>query len=740
MLLVHAVGAGDLGLSARSVEGDPVDPVGADAEPRHRRPLHKTLAGLDKAGIAVDRLLLLATPSSEHAWLGPYTEHAERVAELFRRPAGLFGHRFTGDDVRVARTAAPAAGAALAATAAELAARPPETCLVTSGTGAYAMGFGALLAAPQADVPVSVVPVDRADAPYRPPDLVPRVESLNDWLLRQRHFDELVLADPANADVWGLLAERQRCRTDTLRRALRSPTVPPELGRGARDRLHKPGTAIRAAFFERVVRGEALDQSLLRRWYVLELEKRIEDDAPGLAPRVRARLDELLAALRRPSDETHGMADRIRATAAHLDGVRGRCADLLTDSALTDLVGAAATHRAQLTGAGGLLPKTIQQAADRWQKDEDALVGLAAKRGLPVWPVLGSGDVLVLMCVGLRPDGDPADAGGLDGLERVYDWVLRQSKGLARPPRVRLRLLATEETAERAGSLAARMKSRVSDPAFEAAVIGPLPSAAGSEADAKARVAAALGGADRPRGLVDPASLWGVDEVVLVLNPGKPVTVNAMIFAGIEWSLRTGCRLRAVALGRGDGVVPVDQDGGRVLCRLGPDAPLAALARDALARLDLRRAADVLGHGSPALATVAARVRALHRALYGDPGTAADDPARRLLGAQRLALIAAVLPDRPEAACHLAVEALRPGLFDFPRWKRMLAHPAFADLNAERNRTPYAHLLDRGGSPPTEEKARKRLDAARRALRGTAADGRLVDEYRRLMAALPESG
>ncbi|MCD0449396.1 hypothetical protein LO762_09360 [Actinocorallia sp. API 0066] len=255
---------------------------------------------------------------------------------------------------------------------------------MTSGSGATGLSVAALLASLDAGCPTSRVPVDAAAAPYGLPDLIGTREPLRQWLLRHRFWAELAQLDPAGAALWRLLAARQRADTSAARGPVAGVTA------GQLTKLKELWPSVQAAFFERVVRGEAIDQSLLRAW---------------------------LAFYRR-----------------------------------------AARHTAHLAGPGSApLPETIVACADAWERG-DLTPALVRGRSLTPWPVLGSGDALVLMGVGLGPAADPRDAEGRTAVRLVLAETARYRAALPRPGRTRLRLLATAETMARAGTLAAEAR------------------------------------------------------------------------------------------------------------------------------------------------------------------------------------------------------------------------------------------------------------------------------------------
>ncbi|SEG48702.1 hypothetical protein SAMN04489712_105491 [Thermomonospora echinospora] len=754
-LLLHAIGAGDLGIDWRGETTAPVDIEGdPDATGKQRRPLRKVFGGLAEAGIPIDAVALIATRNGNPFGDEPFTEHARRIRERLRSPEGLFGRRFSADRVRVVEVASPAMRHTVRPVAETLDELAPGTCLVTSGVGSYALGAGALLAAIEADVPVSLVPVDDVSAVYRLKELVSPAEPLRAWLVRHRFWDELAELCPEDAKVWRLLAARQRGDVTAARQA-RAAGGAPGLSSGQLGKLTEPWQTVQAAFFERVARGEAIDQSLLRTWYGHRLAGRLKKERDRLPPRTVAMVSELVDALNHREEGRRGGAALIDQARQRLPlTADGGCAAMLQDTELTNFYRDAATHSAHLREPGAEmrpLPRTVIDQADAWEGG-DFVPALLATRGLPPWPVLGSGDVLALMGVGLPHHDDPTDEQGRRALHEVISWASGRRDRLARRGRIRLRLLASAETMQRAESQVSLALSMAPEGTIDARVLGPLPVEPGAAARIREAVLRSLADEGSPTGRFGSSSLRDVDEVVLVANPGKPVILNGMIAAGVEWSLTAACPLQVIELTRDHGVTSLARDGDRILCRLGLDHQLARLAGYALARLDTRTAWQLLGHGSPALADVRKTTARLHHDLHADPGPSVDLAQRRALARRRLTLIAHVLADRPWPACYLAVEALRPNLFDWPTWNALLslreeARP-FRELNRLRNQTPYAHLLSRMRQsnrrrpelPPSPQRVTDLLTQAIAALRAPAPsplnDHKLVTDYDRLRTAL----
>lgn len=700
--LFHPLGGGDLGFPPRSQSAGTVDFEGRpDATGLERRPLRRVFEGLAAADVEVGGVALLATLNRHRPGTETFAVYGRQLRELMCSTRGLFGRSFPADRVRVVEVAEPRMSLSAAPAARVLREVEPARCLVSSGSGSYALGAGALLAALEAGVPVGLMPVHESGVPYRFEDLVTADRPLRNWLLRHRFWEELTEFDPEHADVWRLLAARQRADVGQARLAERRGGVP-GVDAGQLAKLSELRLAVEAAFFERVARGEAIDQSLLRAWFVQRLATRFERESGDMIPAARDVVGELVNALTSRRGRNEGDRALVQRARTRLPAAAdGECAAMLRDRQFAGLFEAATSHTAHLDEPGaGALPGLVIEQAGRWERG-DLVPKLLKRRKITPWPVIGGGDVLVLMSMGL-PSGED-DEPSRQALREVLKWVSDRSDRFPRPGRVRLRLQATEKTHAPLEALATWARTLGMDGSVEAAVVGPLPLPP-PDADAPPDVRRirdgiweALEASGRPTGRAGSGSLRDVDEVVVVLNPGPAAIGNAMIAAGVEWSLQAACPLRMVELSRDQGVRPAARNGGRVLRRLGPDIALAGLAARAVRRLDVRTAWRLLGHGSERLDEVREAVGRLHRDLYTAPPAAGRDERHRL-ARQRLALVARVLADEPWPACYMAVEMVRPGLlgWDTDLWKGALARsPALGELVDLRDTSPYAHLLDR---------------------------------------------
>ncbi|GAA2162055.1 hypothetical protein GCM10009727_77010 [Actinomadura napierensis] len=750
-LLIHPIGGGDLGWQPLATSPAPIDFHGG---PDDRRPLRKIFDGLTESGTGISGLLVVATTNIHGPSQQPFVEHAQRMKELLCSAEGLCGRTIPAERLHILQVAEPTVRHSVEPMKSMLTALAPDECLLTSGSGSYALGAGVLLAGIESGVPMTLLPVDEPSAAYRLRDLIDPRDTLRNWLLRHRFWDELAAVDPPNADLWRLLAARQRADI-----SLAQTTTPrPGLDKGKLDKLAELWLAVQAAFYERLGRGEAVDHSLLRTWFTQRISRPSKKEAAAVSASARWVIDDLARKLSDP--ERRGGASQIKEARRRLAPVpQTRHAALIGDVELIDFFDRSTSHEAHLDPPGSRrLPGSLLANADQWE-GSDPVPGMVRQRGMTVWPVLGTGDVLVLMCVGKVARHDPNDQAGQAAVREVIDWASRHRGSLARLGRIRLRLLASEETMDRARSWATLARATAPAGSLDATVLGPFSTAPGDAADINAEILAELGKAE-PTGLHNSTSLRDVDEILLVINSGKPVTVNGMVAAAVQWSLNAACPLRVAELVRDRALRTVINEAGLTLCRLGMDARLARLASAAVRRLDTRTAWALLANGSPALAIAREAAAQFHYDLYGHASPTTSEDTRCALACRRLELIAHVLADEPWPACYTAVEVLRPGLFDWDTWKALRARfSPLKKLNTYRNESPYAHLLDRlrdeqrqqpsepgkrklSKTPPASEKAieslRASIDVFQR-LRGQNSPGlELVTRFTHLRAQLEE--
>ncbi|TMR00135.1 hypothetical protein ETD83_17510 [Actinomadura soli] len=686
-LLIHPIGGGDLGWPPLATSPAPIDFHGG---PGDRRPLRKVFDGLAETGTDISGLLIVATTNVHLPSQQPFVQHAQRMKELLCSAEGLCGRTFPKDGLHIVQVAEPTVRHSVKAVKPVLTALLPGECLLTSGAGSYALGAGVLLAGIETGVPITLLPVDEPSAAYRLRDLIDAHDTLRNWLLRHRFWDELAAVDPSNAGLWRLLAARQRADI-----SLAEATTPfPGLNQGRLTKLAELWPTVQAAFYERLARGEAIDNSLLRAWFTQRISKPSRKEAATVSASAQRVLEDLARQLSDP-DKRGGAALIKDARRRLTPGPRARHAALVGDAEFIDFFERSASHEAHLVPPGAhRLPGSLLANADQWEKG-DLVPGLVDQCGMTAWPVLGTGDVLVLMCVGMVTRDDPNDKEGHAAVRQVIDWASRRRGALARPGRIRLRLLASDETMERARSWVTLARSTAPAGSLDAAVLGPFSTEPGDAAAINAALLAELAKAE-PTGLYGSTSLRDVDEVLLVINSGKPVTVNGMVAAGVQWSLNAACPLRVAELGRDRALRTVINEAGLTLCRLGMDARLARLASSAVRRLDTRTAWQLLANGSPALTGARDAAARLHHDLYSPAKPITSMDARCQAACRRLELIAHVLADEPWPACYTAIEVLRPGLFEWGEWKALRERFApLRRLNVHRNETPYAHLLDR---------------------------------------------
>lgn len=687
---MHAIGGGDLGGAGSpepidivpDFEGDP------EATGRERRPLRKIFEGLVAAKTPVSLVALLGTTGPNGPGGTAFADQTDEIRARLVSEAGLCGARFDPDAVSVVRIDAPTMRGTSEALGRWLAGHQPGDILISCGSGAFALSSGALCAALESRRPTRIVHIDAPHQPYaleRPRGVDARLEA---WLLRHRFWDALAEVDPGNKMLWDLLAARQAGNTAPAM-ALRERSMP-HLGSGLTQghigKFAELWPTAQAALFERSGRREVVDYGLVRAWFSMQLRKSFERDREGLSARTGQEIGRLVTALGNRGDGEGGLAGKIRATVrAVTSDLDSACVKMIKDASLVDLYTAASTHSAD--PPAGPLPPTLLSAADRWEKDDQG-VKLVARTGRIGWPVLGSGDVLGLLAVGLDREGRDAEDRRavrvvLTGLWKRRDLLLRRGA-------LRLRLLASEETAERAHRLAGWAA------AGGDADVRVIEGVSGGLESIRDTVIAALAAEAAPTGKVGSSSLRDVDELVLVLNPGPPMTNYGMIAAGVEWSLTAACPLRLTELLRtADGSSEL-RGGQSVLARLGADRMLAGLAISAVRRLDLRTARRLIERGSDLLRGALPELADLEA---GFLGVGADSLAmwdRLAVARRRLLLVAEVCRDHPVPAAYLAVEALRPKVFTWEIWKELCAAtPALQELRRLANESVQGHALDR---------------------------------------------
>ncbi|MCA2186463.1 hypothetical protein [Nonomuraea cavernae] len=692
------------------------------------------------AEVPIAQVALLGTTAAGGPGGRTFAEHAGALQARLTSAEGMFGMRFDPAAVSVVDVRAPTLGDSSAAVGGWFAGRPPTDVLVTCGSGAFALSMGAVCAALAAGCPVRILPID---APWRTYSLDRTCDAearLVPWLIRHRFWDALAEADPANRIIWELLAARQAGDTGFAAtvRERSSPAERHGLTDGQLGKFTEKWPTAQAALFERIGRGEAADYGLLRAWFTQSLRSLFRKEQDRLPRHARDQIGRLIDLLGDRADGEGGAAGHIRVVArASWSDTTSGCAAMIKDDALTRLYTAASTHRAHLRPerlASGPLPPTLLQAADRWEAKDDQGVRLVSSTGHTGWPVLGSGDVLGLLVVGLEHDGREAE--DRLALRTVLTELRGRREMLPRRGVVRLRLLASVETQERAHALA---RWAATESGADVRVIAPVPADFTGARDA---ILAELAAEAAPTGKLGSGSLRDVDEIMIVLNPGPPLTNYGMIAAGVEWSLTAACPLWVAELVRKAGVPSELRGGQRVLARLGADRMLAHLAVNAVKRLDMRTARRLAGRGSETLRTVLPALAELEQDLLGaapDPWTPAE---RRSAASRRLTLLAQVVSERRHhvPVAYIALEALRPALFPWTVWKEMCAaQPALRQLAKLANESLQGHALDRQDrirrpSSPTATDVRETLVRAAREFGGL--DGALVSAHKTVINRL----
>ncbi|MGJ6965169.1 hypothetical protein ACSDR0_24985 [Streptosporangium sp. G11] len=720
-------------------EGDP------RATGKDRRPLRKIFEGLAAGDTPISLLVLLGTTNPGAPGGGTFADHADTMRRLLTSEAGMCGARFEPGAVSVVRLGDPALRDAAGAMSRWLAEHHPDDILISCGSGAFALSVGALCAALETRRPTRIVHLDTPDRPYsldRPRDMDAHLAA---WLLRYRFWDGLAEVDPANQMLWELLAARQAGNLEVAAR-LRDRSRTAEISGltpGKADWFTKEWPTVQAALFERIGRGEAADYGLLRAWFAEQLRRSFErdQDKKVLTARTEREIGRLVAAFGDRAGGAGRLSALVRAAARTVEmGGDAACVQMIRDDALTGLYTAASTHRAHLMPERlepGPLPQTLLRAADRWEKDDPGFQ-LVAATGRTGWPVLGSGDVLGLLAVGLDREG--RDVEDQTALETVLAG-LRERRGLlSRRGILRLRLLASEETRERAHRLA-RWAAETSGESVDARVIEGVSGDLRSIHDV---VVTALRAEAPPTGRTGSGSPRDVDEVVLVLNPGPPMTNYGMIAAGVEWSLTAACPLWVTELVRVPGAAPQLRTGRPVAARLGADRVLAGLAMSAVRRLDLRTGRRLVERGSGLLRAALPGLAALEMELFGP---APDDwtmKERCSAAKRRLLLVAEACGEHRELAAYLAVEAIRPALFTWRIWTELRAgHPALDALAKLANSALQGHALDqrdRGGRRQVggdRGDVRKLVRGAADELDGTRrSDDELIKHYKSVINGL----
>ncbi len=696
VLLLHAVGGGDVGCpGARNVqdvvpdlEGDP------NATGKARRPLRKIFEGLAAADMPVSLIALLGTTTPGAPGGGTFADRAEEMRARLTSEPGLCGRRFDPDAVHVIRLNGPSLSGTSTTIAAWLRARNPSDVVVSCGSGAYALSVGALCASIAAGRPATIVPIDTPSSPYALGATDDVATHLDTWLLRHRFWDALAERDPGNRLLWELLAARQAGDVYRVTAILDTPGTAEAIGlsREDVDALRKRWPITQAAMFERLGRGEIADHGLFRAWYFGELRSRKDREWSDLDQRTRQEVQNLLSHLK---DRRAGQGDlsgliRKAGREAWL-APESACATMLKDTELTDLYTIAATHRAHLETnrrPRGPLPPTLLQSADEWAGKHDLAVPLATRAGRAAWPVLGSGDVLGLLAVGLPREG--RDAEDLQAIAAVATELRARRDQLPRRGTIRLRLLASPETRDRAHVLAHHAALETD------ADVRVIENVAGDIATVQRTLVAALAAEAEQTGGRE------VDEIAVFLNPGPPTTNHGMIAAAVDWSLTTACPLWVAELIRTP-TTPEIRGGQRVLARLGADHLLADLAMTALTRLDVETAHRLIARGSDALRSAALPdLRKLKVGLFGHVSQDLARKRRHQLARQRLLLIAwahKITPLIP--AAYLAVESLRPAIYSWSTFTNLRKVNGALDTVAKlANTSIHSHALNRTATQP----------------------------------------
>ncbi|NJP97986.1 hypothetical protein HCN51_52660 [Nonomuraea sp. FMUSA5-5] len=692
-------------------------------------------------GLQVTRVVLLGTTNSREGHETTLADCATGIRTALISDEGLCGARFPASAVSVVKVASPVIHDASAALAEWLGRNRATEVMVTCGSGAFALSAGAVCAALETHHAVRIAHIDAPMESYTlnqptDPDL-----HLKSWLLRHRFWDALTEADPANATLWQILAARHAADSALMERLVIADH--PELSS-----LAKRWPTVQAAIAERAGRGEAADYGLLRAWYGEQLRRCFGNEEGKLSPDTRDKIGRLVDALVTRADGNGHLSAHIRQAARSLNNDLGSaCVRMIRDFRLTALYTNAATHQAHLQPehrTQGPLPPTLLAAIQSWENGDPA-VQLIARAGEPAWPVVGSGDVLALVAVGLDKPGVQTE--DRHTAEAILAELWERRERLLRRGILRVRLLASPESLERAHRIAQDITAVHTD--VDVRVIEGIK---GGLDQVREAIVDALSSEAQPTGRTGSGSLRDVDEIILFLNPGPPLTNYGMIAAGVAWSLIAACPLSMMELTRVNSVTQVR--GGRpVLARLGADRMLARLAISAIRRLDLRTARRLLERGSTRLQAVLPALEQLEAGLYGPCPREWRRTERIALARQRIRLIAHACSDHPGLAAYLTVTALRPVLFSWSTWKAMrTAYPALDQLSLLANQSEHSHALDR--RPPGSGRrhnnrphagAHQPLIQAARQLGGTPeTDTRLINLHKTVITTIesifPEAG
>ncbi|MFI7449692.1 hypothetical protein ACIBQX_19510 [Nonomuraea sp. NPDC049714] len=640
------------------------------------------------AGLRITGIVLLGTTNSRGAHSATFAACAAEIKAGLTSDDGLCGARFPSSTVSVVEVAGPTIHDTSAALCDWLDQNPASELLVTCGSGAFSLSVGAVCAALETHHPVRIFHIDAPTEPHTLNQPADPDSHLKSWLLRHRFWDALSDVDPAGAPLWQILAARQAA----------DPGLMKHLSAGQPEWSGSAGTwaTVQAAVSERFGRGEAADYGLLRAWYGEQLRRFFEVEQEKLAPHVRNEIERLIDTLRTRAEDGGGMSAYIRQISRSIDeDLDSACVRMIRDSALAKLYTEAATHRAHLKPEQlhpGPLPPTLLSAIERWENGDRAN-RLIADTGQTAWPVVGSGDVLALVGVGLDREG--VEVEDRHTTEVILTELWKRRERFLRRGMARIRLLASPESLNRARRIAREITMT-----YAGVDVRVVEGVQGGVDHVRDTVIDALRAEAQPTGRTGSGSLRDVDEIVLFLNPGPPLTNYGMIAAGVAWSLTAACPLSMMELTRIGSSTQVR--GGRpVLARLGADRMLAQLAVSAVKHLDLRTARRLLERGSAQLHSVLPALESLEANLYGACPRIPRGPDEFALARQRLLLIAHVHGDQPDLAAYLAVTALRPALFSWSGWEEIREpRPAIDKLSLWANRSAHGHGLDRRWRAP----------------------------------------
>lgn len=702
--LVHLLGAADLGLvrggireALGSLSDEPPETQddilsgrrSTSTETEHRtdllphhaayRPLASGLYELASSGLErLDTLVLVATKQHQ-----PHPDDtaalAELLAERVRATRGQLFDVITVSQASICIAASPTLDDVRTAVRAMLRGTVHSGPVgVTVGGGSTGALTGTLLGVLEAGLPPYIVEANRQDADASGPHLHALAvdHDTRAWAAASGNIPTVrAISDPARSGLAdALFAVHQldwaRLERTPLARSTPWNTLVTDRAPADPEGWAERRDAIEAAIFWRLVRGDRGALHLLRPWIETEYGRR-------RAVSLRNGADPAAAPLQARDWMQRGPQELTSAP----EPIRTFLED--TDVRWCWRKGATADH-------GGQPDPHLTSTRRRWLKlANPSNAFLTAHRELGPEPSIPGADVLVVQMVGRRDVQD--------GSTPMLDAVVEHFA----PEGLRLRLLATEETATSAEQLLAKARAR----------------------DTDARVIALHDGfsfaqvrRDVTDGLqTDPA--WPrTHRAVLVTGPGtKAMNLGAM--SGLLTTAFNHARPVEIAavLRQTDGSSRVSVSPQRISSRLAQDGAVRDACLPLLEHLDLSSLESLLSHGSSRWDQLTHQVRAYRRLLLADKVTPDDagmfgidltreEPAPvQLWRARTHCLRRLVGIDTWRAVYLIAVVAEQTKQM----W-RGATRPAGDALWKLRNDGPYGHAS--WAKPPTRREAERHID------------------------------